>query len=197
METTILLPNPHETLRDRDMRELRPYSLFNSNEGRAREIWGIVAAARDGAIGRRGEIPWRLREDLRHFKELTMGHPVIMGRRTWESLPRRPLPGRRNIVLSRRPGFRAEGAEVFTTAAEAISACGGSEIPFIIGGAELYAAALPFCTRIFLTEVDTTVEDADAFFPALPAEEWRETGASETMTSESGLRYLFRELRRR
>ncbi|MDE6340155.1 MAG: dihydrofolate reductase, partial [Muribaculaceae bacterium] len=87
--------------------------MFNSEVARLRSVTAIVAMARDNAIGRAGSLPWRLPEDMAHFKAFTMGHPIIMGRKTWESLPKRPLPGRRNIVVSRSPLYEAEGAEVF------------------------------------------------------------------------------------
>jgi dihydrofolate reductase len=132
----------------------------------------IAAVARNGVIGREGELPWRLPDDLAHFKRTTLGHPVIMGRRTWESLAG-PLPGRRNLVVSRTSGYRAQGAEVFTDLDAALAACASGPDPFVIGGAELYAQALPRAQRVLLTRVHADVS-GDARFPELPADQFRE-----------------------
>ncbi len=133
----------------------------------------VVAMARNRVIGRGGRLPWRLPADLRHFKAVTWGKPVVMGRRTWESLGR-PLAGRRNLVLSRTPGYRAPGAEVVTSLCKALLATADAPEVMIIGGARVYERALPVAERIHLTEVDAAPE-GDTFFPELPAEEWRET----------------------
>ena len=133
----------------------------------------IVARARNGAIGKDNAMPWHLPADLAHFKRTTLGHPVIMGRRTWESLGR-ALPGRRNIVVSRTPGYQAPGAQVVASLAEAWAAAAGAEEAFVIGGAQLYAQALAEADRIYLTDVAGEVE-ADTHFPALPPGEWRES----------------------
>ena len=133
----------------------------------------IVARARNGAIGLANAMPWHLPADLAHFKRTTLGHPVIMGRRTWESIGR-ALPGRKNIVVSRTPGFRAEGAQVVGSLEEAWRAAEGAEEAFVIGGARLYAEALPEADRIYLTDVMAEVE-GDTFFPRLDPREWRET----------------------
>ena len=103
----------------------------------------IAVVGNDNAIGRRGDLLWHLSEDLRHFKALTMGHPVIMGRKTWESLPKRPLPKRRNIVVTRNPEFVAEGAEVVSSLQEAFDLT-VNENPFVMGGGEIYNQSLPF-----------------------------------------------------
>ena len=131
------------------------------------ELILIAAVARNGVIGRDNALPWRLKADLAHFKRCTMGSPILMGRKTWESLGR-PLPGRRHLVLSRDPGYRAEGLEVFTSPEAAIAAVADSPCLFVIGGAEIYRQMLPFADRLLLTEVDATPE-GDARFPALPA----------------------------
>jgi len=133
----------------------------------------IVAAADNGVIGRCGAVPWRLPTDLAFFKRMTMGHHVIMGRNTWASLPR-PLPGRTNIVLSRRSGFNAIGAVVCSNLSEALrfAADAGDEEAFVIGGSQVYAEALPYARRIYLTRVFATVE-GDVWFPAL-TDEWIE-----------------------
>jgi dihydrofolate reductase len=123
----------------------------------------IVAVSENGAIGRGGGLPWRLPADLRRFKQLTMGHTIIMGRRTWDSIGR-PLPGRRSIVLSRDPGLRLEGAEVAGSIEEALGRCTGEDQVFVIGGREAFEAALPRAQRIHLTRVHAEVE-GDVHFP--------------------------------
>jgi dihydrofolate reductase len=131
----------------------------------------IVAYARNGVIGRDGDLPWHLPTDLKHFRELTTGGTVVMGRKTYESIPERfrPLPGRRNLVLSRDPGYAAPGAEVFG-GLDAALAAGGADC-FVIGGATTYAEVLPLAGRVWATEIDAEVE-GDTFFPALAGEEW-------------------------
>jgi dihydrofolate reductase len=131
----------------------------------------VVAYARNGVIGRDGDLPWRLPSDLKHFKELTAGGTVVMGRKTYESIPARfrPLPGRRNIVLSRTPDLALAGAEVFDDLDAALRACGGD--CFVIGGGATYAEALPAAGRVVATEVHADVE-GDTFFPALDAAQW-------------------------
>jgi dihydrofolate reductase len=133
----------------------------------------IVARARNGVIGRDGKLPWRLPEDLAFFKQTTMGHPIVMGRRTWESIGR-PLPGRRNIIVSRQAGFSAAGAEVVPSLDQAIHLCGGDEALFVIGGAQLYAEALPRAERLIVTEIDADF-DGDTHWPAPDPAQWRET----------------------
>ncbi len=124
----------------------------------------VLAIAKNGVIGRDGDLPWRLSSDLKRFKAATLGKPVLMGRKTWESLPKKPLPGRDNLILTRDPNFKAEGARVYTDLAAAIAAAraiaqqsGASEI-CIIGGAQLYEATLPLADRIVLTEVNLAPE---------------------------------------
>jgi dihydrofolate reductase len=132
----------------------------------------IVARARNGVIGRDGALPWRLPEDLAFFKRTTMGHPIVMGRRTWQSIGR-PLPGRRSIVVSRQAGFVAEGAEVVPSLDEALRLCAGSREVFVIGGAQLYAAALPRAQRLIVTEIDADFE-GDTHWPVPDPALWRE-----------------------
>jgi dihydrofolate reductase len=129
----------------------------------------VVATSRNRCIGRDGGLPWHLPEDLRHFRAVTTGHAIIMGRRTHESIGR-PLPKRRNIVLSRNPAATFEGCDTAASLEDAVdlARAGGDDEPRVIGGASVYAAALPVTTRIFLTEVDRTVE-GDTFFPPLEA----------------------------
>ncbi len=160
---------------------------------------GLVwAQSTSGVIGRGGDIPWRVPEDLARFKQVTMGHTVVMGRRTWESLPARvrPLPGRRNIVMSRQADYRADGAEVVDSL-EAASAISETEPEtWVIGGAEIYVLALPRATRCEVTEVeiDLVRDDEDALAPALDESWLGETG--EWQVSRTGLRYRFHSYRR-
>jgi dihydrofolate reductase len=149
----------------------------------------VVARAANGAIGRGGGLPWRLPSDLRRFRELTSGGTVVMGRRTYESLPQafRPLPERRNIVLSGRAGYAAPGAEVHDALARALAACGGE--CFVIGGERVYRQALPLAARAYVTEVEEEV-DGDAFFPELPGEEWRCAERGQPLR-ENGRRFSF------
>jgi dihydrofolate reductase len=150
----------------------------------------IAAVARNGVIGKDNVLPWHLPEDLKHFKQLTTGQAVIMGRKTWESLPERfrPLPGRLNIVVTRNPAYRAEGATVVSSLAEA-EKVGAGKTAYIIGGAELYTHALPFAQHMVLTEIDADVE-GDAYFPSYDHAEWREVSRQQG-TSSDGLRYAF------
>ena len=133
----------------------------------------VVAMDRNRLIGADGGLPWRLPADLARFKRLTLGHPILMGRRTWESLPRRPLPERRNLVPSRRADFDAEGAEVVPSLEHALALLQGSDELMVIGGAQVYAALLPRADRLYVTEVDG-VFGGDTWFPPVDAGEWRE-----------------------
>ncbi len=131
----------------------------------------IVAMAKNRGIGLRGALPWHVPEDLKRFKALTMGHALLMGRATHQSIGR-ALPGRRNLVLTRSPAVFA-GCESASSLDEALARVADDPMPFVIGGAQLYAEALPRVTHLFLTELDREVE-ADTFFPPLVAGEWRE-----------------------
>jgi dihydrofolate reductase len=132
----------------------------------------VVARAENGVIGRDGELPWRLPTDMRRFRELTSGHTVVMGRRTYESIPDRfrPLPERRNLVLSGNREWRAPGAEVFGDLDAALAAC--ERDCFVIGGERVYREALPLAERVYATEVEGEIE-GDVFFPALAGGAWR------------------------
>lgn len=132
----------------------------------------VAAVGEDGCIGRAGGLPWRLPEDLKRFRQLTQGKPVLMGRRTWESLPRRPLPGRRNLVLASKPGDFS-GAECFPTLEAALQAVTGAVEVMVIGGAAVYAAAMPLAHRMELTLVEGRTPDGDAFFPAWSTTDWQ------------------------
>lgn len=149
----------------------------------------IAAVARNGAIGRDGDLLWREAADQRHFRTLTTGYPVIMGRKTWDSIGR-PLPGRRNIVVTRNPAWQAEGAEAAPSLDAALALTAGGTQRFVIGGAEIYALALPFATELLLTEIDADY-DADAFFPAWRREHFAAVGTEAQTTAEGlGFRYV-------
>ena len=151
----------------------------------------VAAVARDGVIGRAGGIPWRIPEDARRFRELTLGHPVVMGRRTWDSLADRfrPLPGRRNVVVTRNRDWRVEGAERAGSLAAALRLLEGAPQAFVIGGAELYAEALPLADELLLTEVDAEVE-GDVFFPTWDRAAFEEVSREEHV-SETGIPFSF------
>ncbi|QCN95615.1 dihydrofolate reductase [Azospirillum argentinense] len=157
----------------------------------------VVAAARNGVIGRDGTLPWSLPGDLKRFRELTMGKPVLMGRRTWESLPRKPLPGRDNLVVSRSvpPGER-DGARWFDGLDAALDWCHNRSVPEIsvIGGAELFRETLPLAGIVHLTRVEQDVE-GDTVMPPL-GPEWVETECGPLLT-ENGLNYRYLDLVRR
>lgn len=128
--------------------------------------------ARNRVIGANGTIPWRLPDELQLFKRLTMGHHIIMGRRTWDSI-NRLLPGRRTVIVTRQPGYEVPGATVAHTLEAAIAACGGDDEVFVIGGAELYRAALPLANRIYLTTVEAAPA-GDTLMPEFDIAEWKE-----------------------
>jgi dihydrofolate reductase len=136
------------------------------------EIILIAAVARNGVIGRDNALPWRLKADLAHFRAATMGHPVLMGRKTWESLAK-PLPGRRNIVLTRQPGYKAEGAEVFASVDEALDALRETGCIFIIGGGEIYRLLLQKADALLLSEVAADVT-GDTRFPDFDRSHFKE-----------------------
>lgn len=130
----------------------------------------IVAASANNVIGIRGKLPWRLSDDLRRFKAVTMGKPIVMGRKTWESIGR-PLPGRQNIVITRQAGFEAPGCDVVASVDAAIDTAGEAVEIMVIGGSEIYALFLPRATRLYLTRVHADVE-GDAFFPNVDDSSW-------------------------
>lgn len=152
----------------------------------------IVAADQNRGIGINNTLPWKLPEDLAHFKRLTTGHAIIMGRKTFESIGR-PLPNRRNIVITRNAEWRAEGVETVHSIEEARKLVAGDAQAYVIGGAQIYAQALEVADEIVITEIQAVYE-CDAHFPALGAE-WRET-AREAHVSANGLHYAFVTLRR-
>jgi dihydrofolate reductase len=148
----------------------------------------IAALARNDVIGLDNALPWHLPEDLKRFRALTMGHHIIMGRKTFESLGRL-LPGRTTVIVSRNPGYLAEGAVVADSLHKAIAACGDDREIFVIGGAELYREALSCANRFYITEIDAEF-NGDAFFPDFDRSAWRET-LREKHVSESGLPYSY------
>jgi dihydrofolate reductase len=151
----------------------------------------VAAVARGGVIGRDGGIPWRIPEDMQRFRSLTMGHPVVMGRRTWESLPDqfRPLPGRGNVVVTRNPDWSAQGADRAGSIEEALDLVESESQVFVIGGGEIYAAALPFADELVLTEIDAAVE-GDTTFPSWHRGEFDEVERHEHV-AEDGTRFAF------
>ena len=150
------------------------------------EVILVVAIADNGVIGDKGRLPWHISEDLKRFKALTMGHTIVMGRKTWDSLPRRPLPGRANVVVTRQPDWRGDGAVRASSLGQAVDGTSGPV--FVIGGAEIYAIALPHAARIELTEVHQAF-DGDALF-AFDRSKWRETSRESHATTD-GLRYSY------
>jgi len=142
----------------------------------------IVAADEHGGIGRAGGLPWHLPDDLKRFKSLTMGKPIVMGRKTWESIGR-PLPGRHNIVITRQPGLAIDGAEVCDSLEAAVQAAGDVPELCVIGGAEIYAQTLPRAEVIHLTRVHTSAA-TDTFFPVIDAGEWEEIAREDRAADE-------------
>ena len=150
-----------------------------------------------GVIGKQGQLPWHLPEDLAHFKRTTLGQPVVMGRITWESLPEkfRPLPGRTNVVVSRQTSFKATGAQVVSSLEAAMALFPTNEVVWLIGGAQLYAQALPLASQIVVTEIDADFE-GDAFAPMLSPNNWTETQRSSHVSAQ-GLGYHLVTLQKR
>jgi len=131
----------------------------------------IVAASANNVIGSGGNLPWHLAEDLRRFKQITMGKPIVMGRATWESIGR-ALPGRHSIVMTRQAGYTAEGCDVVASTDDALSAAGDVEEVMVIGGGDIYEQFLPECHRIYMTRVDSII-DGDTLFPELDEAAWQ------------------------
>src|SRR5688500_3741896 len=151
-------------------------------------VYLVAAVASNGIIGANGQLPWRLPEDLKHFKQLTMGHPIIMGRRTWESL-KGPLPGRDNIVVTRRPGYDAPGAAVASSLEAALALCLGETVVFVIGGSQLFAESLPIAAGLVMTEIDRDFE-GDTRFPHYDRSRWKESQRERHVTAD-GMKYDF------
>jgi dihydrofolate reductase len=158
----------------------------------------IAALDRQRGIGRGGELLWQERADQQHFRAVTMGCPVIMGRKTWDSLPAkfRPLPGRRNIVVTRNAAWHATGADAAPSLAAALAGVADAPKVFVIGGGELYAIALPLADELVLTEIDTVFDGADAFFPAIDPASF-EPALREAHCAADGTRFAFVTYRRK
>ena len=154
----------------------------------------IVARSRNHVIGRNNQMPWKISADLQFFKRVTMGHPVIMGRKTWESIGR-PLPGRRNIVVSRNNDYEATGAELADSLNEALNRLNESTRVFVIGGEQLFKQAFAMADRLYITEIDIDVEGGDTFFEIPNPSEWEE--AERISESENNIHFDFVTLERK
>ncbi len=152
----------------------------------------IWAQSSTGAIGQDGQIPWRVPEDMAHFKAMTADHPVVMGRKTWDSLPAkfRPLPGRRNIIVTRNAAWSADGAEVASSVEQALGMT-DTDIVWVMGGGEIYRAAMPFATELQVTEIDIAV-DGDTVAPEVPSD-WISSTGEWHVSSHDDIRYRFVE----
>ena len=166
----------------------RPYNFTKMSHASDPKVYLVAAVAQNGVIGKDGGLPWQLPEDLRHFKRLTLGHPIIMGRRTWQSLGK-PLPGRENIVVTRRAGYDAPGAAVASSLEAALGLCAGEPVAFVIGGSGLFAESLPIAAGLVLTEIQRDFP-GDTWFPEYDRSKWRET-QREAHTSPDGMRFDF------
>jgi dihydrofolate reductase len=151
-------------------------------------VYLVAAVAANGIIGAGGRLPWHIPEELKHFKRLTLGHPVIMGRRTWESL-KGPLPQRENIVVTRTPGYEAPGAAVAASLGAALALCIGESVAFVIGGTQLFEESLPLADGMVLTEIKRDYE-GDTWFPAWDRSQWRES-QREPHTAADGTKFDF------
>ena len=155
----------------------------------SQQITLVVATAKNGCIGINNGMPWHIPEDFAFFKAYTSGKPVVMGRKTWESLPKKPLPNRRNIVITRQADYVAEGAKVVGDLQAAFALCADAPEVIVMGGAQIYAEALPLATDLRTTEVDLTV-DGDAYFPSVDAHAWKEL-AREAHVSAKDFAFAF------
>jgi len=154
----------------------------------------IVARAHGNVIGRDNQMPWKISADLQFFKRVTMGYPVIMGRKTWESIGR-PLPGRRNIVVSRNPDLQLSGAELASSLGDALQRLNGLERVFVIGGEQLFTQAFDLADRLYITEIDIEVDGGDTFFTVPHPEQWREL--ERTPAHEGDIQFDFVTLERK
>lgn len=198
MALQYILPPEGNFSESQDNLKIRLEESGKQEERRGEGVTVIVAAGLNGEIGRKGGMIWHLPEDLRHFKELTMGGTLIMGRKTWESLPKRPLPGRRNIIVTRGNSYEAPGAEITHSLREALEiASGEGKGIFIIGGGEVYRQSMDFADRIELTRIEASAEDADTFFPLPDEKEWILAGISEEFRSAKGIPFRYETWKRR
>ncbi len=152
-------------------------------------IYLVAAVASNGIIGAKGRLPWRLPEDLQHFKKTTLGHPVIMGRRTWESL-KGPLPGRDNIVITRQPGYNAPGAAVASSLEAALVLCAEEPTVYVIGGNQLFAESMPLAAGLVITEIYRDFP-GDTRFPDYDRSQWREKQREAHTAAADGMRFDF------
>ena len=152
------------------------------------KLYLVAAVAANGIIGANGRLPWHLPEDLKHFKRVTLGHPVIMGRKTWESL-KGPLPGRENIVITRQAGYDAPGAAVASSLDAALALCSGEAVACVIGGEKVFEEALPLASGLIMTEIKQDFP-GDARFPDYDRSRWRET-QREAHAAANGMRFDF------
>lgn len=152
------------------------------------QLYLVAAIAANGIIGAGGKLPWHFPEELQHFKRLTLGHPILMGRRTWESL-KGPLPGRENIVVTRTPGYSAPGAAVASSLDAALALCAGERVAFVIGGTQLFEESLPRATGMVLTEIQRDYA-GDTWFPKWDRAQWREA-QREAHAAADGTRFDF------
>ena len=151
-------------------------------------IYLVAAVAANGIIGKDGKLPWHLPEDLQHFKRVTMGHPVIMGRKTWQSL-KGPLSGRENIVITRQPGYEAPGAAVASSLEAALALCAGEKVACVIGGEQVFKEALPLASGLIMTEIKQDFR-GDTRFPDYDRSRWQEK-QREAHTAANGMRFDF------
>ena len=154
----------------------------------------IVARSRNHVIGRDNQMPWKISADLQFFKRITMGHPVIMGRKTWESIGR-PLPGRRNIVVSRNADYEATGGELVGSLDEALKSLSEFERVFVIGGEQLFTQAFPKADRLYITEIDLDIDGGDTFFEVPNTSDWKEI--ERTPGAEGDITFSFITLERK
>ncbi len=155
------------------------------------QISVIVAITRNNAIGKNGDLLYHISDDLKQFKKITMGHPIIMGRKTFESFPNGPLPGRENIVITRQSDYDVEGITLASSLQQACEKVGEQEV-MVIGGGEIYRQALPMALKLYLTIIDVERADADTFFPEINFAEWKVVDESEIKTDErNGVEYRF------
>lgn len=156
----------------------------------------IAAITRDRALGRGGDMIYHISEDLKRFKAVTMGHPIIMGRRTFESFPKGPLPGRRNLVITRKDNYHNDGIEICRSLSDAIDSAVGDA--FVIGGGKVYSQAMPIADCLLITEIDAYTEDADTFFPEIDSSFWHLNHVGEWNTdARSGVRFRYCEYRKK
>ncbi len=152
------------------------------------KIYLVAAVAANGVIGVNGQLPWHLPEDLQHFKRLTMGHPIIMGRRTWESL-KKPLPGRENIVVTSNRDYEAPGASVATSLESALALCAGEPVAFVIGGHQLFKDSMPIADGLVMTEIEKDYA-GDTYFPEYDRSRWK-PAQREDHVANDGTKFAF------